>query len=163
MMASLYHEPIGRRSRGQSSLGITPAVRFCRRRCRAAERSPPAIPFSSMRCCLPRQRIVVAFSRSRTGYERRGSRPHSSNGSSTTPRPRAPRVQVHDHEHDVPGVVSALAVGDDLLVIDGMEAKVIVRLQSRVLSPDGVNLRDDAPEAVFPIDVPALAVRTSLS
>src|SRR5437899_2003787 len=64
-------------------------------------------------------------------------------------------IQVYDHDYEVASVFGLLAVTDELIVGDGMEAQTVVAMQCRILAPDAVHPRDQLAQAVRPIDVPA--------
>src|SRR5262249_27699744 len=55
------------------------------------------------------------------------------------------RIQIDNSDNDVPVIWCSLAVGNELLVVDRMEAETVVRLQRRILLPNRVHPRDEGP------------------
>src|SRR3972149_2413339 len=86
----------------------------------------------------------------------RGRRPPPAGGRAQPPRLRVARVEVDDDEQDVRAVRARLAVGDELVVINLVEAQRVVALQGGVLAPDAVHLGDEAAEAGLVRQVPVL-------
>ena len=65
-------------------------------------------------------------------------------------------IEVHQCQHDVISIFGPLAIGDDVLVVDGMESQPLVGLERGVLAPNCVDLRNQTAEIVRSADVPAL-------
>ena len=67
---------------------------------------------------------------------------------------RQARIEVHHREDDVRAVLGALAVGDELVVVDAVEAQAAVALQRGVLLPDAVHAADEVRQALRPLELP---------
>src|ERR1700692_4275566 len=63
-------------------------------------------------------------------------------------------MRVDDDEHGLIAVRMRLAVGEQRIVIDGMEFQAAVALQRRVVAADAVHARDEVAQAVRTLQVP---------
>src|SRR6266852_3695113 len=64
-------------------------------------------------------------------------------------------IDVDDGQDHVCKVVGALGVGDDLVVLGGVEHQAVVAVQRRVLTPNLVEHRDQLAKAARAVAVPA--------
>src|SRR6266571_5951009 len=68
---------------------------------------------------------------------------------------RVMRVKVDHRQHHVGQVLCALRVGEQLVVLGGVEPKAPVALKGRILAPDLVDQGDQLAQALAAFEIPA--------
>src|SRR5215213_10214266 len=67
-------------------------------------------------------------------------------------------IEIRDDQYPVGAIGCGLAIGGDVLVVAGVEAQIVVEVQSRMLAADGIDTGDIGDDVPRPVPVPDLVL-----